>query len=220
MSFRLLRAVESPNYDRAAISARFPGWTLIGAKSGWFYPVEQTRCVFVATSWGSLVKTVRAHLEGNALPLPASLDATMQDWWCRNVTSVDCAEPITQEAMAKAVSLQTLAKRFLQSMIAWARSGEGFVPQEEAERRAAICVGCPKHGVVECRGGCGFTLILNTAMAFFGAKETKQGDALKQCQVCGCFLKASVHVPLAAQQYDDLQGQWPADHPCWHKPVS
>lgn len=215
MSLRLIRAIESPRFDRSAIASRFPGYTLIGARSGWFYPVEQTRCVLIATAWPSLVKIVRSHLEGNAVPLPADLNATMEDWWCRNVDGTDCAEPPDPAAMARAMSLQTRAARFLRTAIAWMMGGGGLVAQEEAERRAAICAGCPLNLDIRCSGGCLFVSLLNRAMQMFSTRTTANDHKLQSCGACGCALRAAIHLPLSAMQYPELDGAWAEG--CWHK---
>lgn len=69
-----------------------------------------------------------------------------------------------------------------------------MVPQEEAERRAVVCANCPNnlHGI--CTGCVG-----NEFMDIFGwflrqGRKTQLDSVLDTCSVCGCLLKAKVHV--------------------------
>jgi hypothetical protein len=141
----------------------------------------------------------------------------MQHWWCSNVDASNCAAPVDPLALARAVSLQTKALRFLRTAISWAASSAKFVPQAEAERRAAICVGCPMNQDISCGGGCGFTKLLNAALKLFN-KETSRSAELRSCGICGCLNSASVWIPLEVMDYPELAGDWEKANPlCWHK---
>lgn len=216
---QLIRTVETPSrFDRAYLQGRYPGYTILGARAGWFYPVHPTKVVLVAGTWAGLTKAVFQHLSANKLVVPLDLAGEMADWWCREVDGSDCAKPVDLAAQARAVSLQSLAARFLRTAISWALSGAKFVDQAEAERRAALCAGCPLKGEVDCRGNCIFTRLVNTAMKLFGGKATSRDADLADCLVCGCRQRVLVWIPLEHLHDPSLDGRWPTEYPCWHKP--
>jgi len=108
----------------------------------------------------------------------------------------------------------SLVQRFLTDLVAWLKVGFEPVATGEAERRAAICKGCPLnvglHGCGSCRQS--LDAIRTTIMKL----TTTQDENLKACGVCGCELKTAVHVPLEVLkkgQTDDLVfPDW-----CWQK---
>lgn len=73
------------------------------------------------------------------------------------------------------------------------------VAKEEAERRAAICVECPRHDTT---GGLAKYLVKEAAaeiMAVFGILKNKDvttslDDKLGVCEICECPMRAKVHV--------------------------
>lgn len=217
---QLTRVIETPSrFDRAYLQGRYPGYAILGARAGWFYPIVPTKTVVVAGTWSGLTKAVYQHLSANKLVVPVNLNESMQDWWCREVDRSNCAEPVDPLAVARAVSLQSRAWRFLRTAVSWVLSSQSFVEQEEAERRAAICAECPLNMDIKCGGGCGFVGMLNTAMKLFASKSTTRDQALQSCGICGCALKVSVHIPLEVMNYPELVGEWEKANPlCWHRP--
>lgn len=84
----------------------------------------------------------------------------------------------------------------------WIQAGGDPVAQELAEKRAAVCVECPKN--VQ---GAWYTEapaeLLKAAIigwqSLKGSKfpfETQQGDKLKSCDVCKCLMRLKVFCPL------------------------
>lgn len=98
------------------------------------------------------------------------------------------------------------------------------VPQEEINRRAAICTSCPMvSGVSNCRA-CGFggqlTKFVNATKASFG-KDFKIPNGLsdKYCSVCTCSLLMMLPSNMEAfQESAEKQGERP-NH-CWVKKTS
>lgn len=86
-----------------------------------------------------------------------------------------------------------------------------LVPQEEAERRAEICVRCPMQmstsGCWGCKG------IAGMLPAIAGAKTTSKDGDLRACGVCGCYNAVAVHLPKEVQGGEDLEfPEW-----CWKR---
>ena len=68
-----------------------------------------------------------------------------------------------------------------------------FVDQSEAERRAAICAGCPKNVTVEGCGSCSsMTVAKELIQKLKGNRTTSKDDVLEGCCCCGCSTKTIV----------------------------
>lgn len=99
-----------------------------------------------------------------------------------------------------------------QSMAGWAATGLSVVPQEEAERRASICVECPHNKAVSGCFGCHGVGEVISALA--GGKTTSKDANLQQCAVChGCMLSAKVWLPLEAIKSEPYRDNLPSF--CW-----
>jgi hypothetical protein len=205
----LARTTETPRYNKAYLEERYPGFTILGDRAGWFYPVPQTRVVFCSVGWKSLVEDVRNHLKGNGLPVDPNLSLTMQAWWCSNVSAENCSEPANPN-MKDTVAM---AERFLRTAKAFVFSGAEKVPQEEAERRAAICAECPMNVTGNFCTSCFMRNMVASTVAMVSGWKTSKDDKLKACGVCSCDLKIKVHVPKDQMNYKELDGLW--TERCW-----
>lgn len=208
----LQRTTEAPKHKRDEVQRRYPGYKVIGDRMGWFYPVEQTKVVLMSIGWPSLVKETREHLRGNDLPVPPDLNEQMMAWYCSTVGGEACGEP----PPVAPHDLRALAERFLRTAKKFVFDGGQKVPQEEAERRAAICAACPKNIHADWCSGCFLTSLTASAVGMVSGWKTSQDDKLQSCQVCGCRLSLKVHTPLEAMRYRELDGLWP-EH-CWARP--
>ena len=66
-----------------------------------------------------------------------------------------------------------------------------FAPPHEAEQRAKICSTCPLNNKSQC-SVCGGLLALVRKLV--GRRETSYDSLLGVCSLCGCLLRAKVHV--------------------------
>jgi hypothetical protein len=205
----LARTTETPRYNKAYLEERFPGYRILGDRQGWFYPVEATHCVFVSVGWNSLVDDVRAHLKGNGLPVDPNLSLSMQTWWCREVSAENCSQPPTPGLRDAAA----MAERFLRTVKSFVFSGAKKVSQEEAERRASICAGCPRNNAVNFCTSCFLRNLVASAVAMVSGWKTSKDDKLKGCSVCFCDLKLKVHIPVEHMDHKDLKTEWWSG--CW-----
>lgn len=88
--------------------------------------------------------------------------------------------------------------RWLDTVEAQITTGNPLVPQEEAERRAEICAGCPKNGRVK---GCVWCKKMAVRLGqMLAGRYTRFDRFIDGCAICKCELKAAVHVDLAVQQ--------------------
>jgi hypothetical protein len=131
-----------------------------------------------------------------------------------NVPCEDRDKPKPRErTLADLIQFGNVAKRYIDT-------GGELVPQEEAERRATICLQCPMHKPIS-----GFCLTCKAADIVSWLWRAKQDRAtsvdgsLMACGVCGCDLKLSVHIPLEVQRDDRFT---PQDFPgsCWKRPAN
>ncbi len=101
---------------------------------------------------------------------------------------------------------------WVRSMKDWTLTGFSVVPQEESERRAAICVTCPHNQIISGCAGChGVGEIVS---ALTGNRTTSVDDRLNACRVCaGCSLKAKVHLPKEVIDISAYAAQLPKF--CW-----
>lgn len=104
----------------------------------------------------------------------------------------------------------------------WIQAGGDPVTQELAEKRAEICVACPKNVV-----GAWYTTapaeLLKSAIKGWQqlkgsdfAFETAQGDKLKSCDVCKCLMRLKCFCPLphiVAKTRPEIMGAFPPN--CW-----
>lgn len=111
-------------------------------------------------------------------------------------------------------------KDFLAVLATVLANGGALVDQSEAERRAAICAGCPHNiDVPGCLGMCPGSLaksLMRFAAAFHWRKlQTSRDGDLRSCGVCGCANAAQVHVSLDTLRRVKGGFEFP-DH-CWKK---
>jgi hypothetical protein len=130
---------------------------------------------------------------------------------CEQNPQWDCEDT---EIVERGTTVEDVWRAF-KTATKWVSGGGKLVDQEEADRRASICVSCPKHGnvtgCVGCRG------VLNWSFDLLGNRRTQQDANLAQCKVCGCELKVKVWMPLDAISGDAIDGDYP--NACWCKSV-
>jgi hypothetical protein len=170
----------------------------MGPPGGWRY-----RCPYctgdppvtsVGITFRQLVSNVQTHYNNMKHPdvaLPTVIEAAI----CASLSPEDqvayCDTGIRSRSAVGFGEVVTFTK-WLSN---WLTKGMPLVSQEEANRRAAICAGCPYnvsiHGCAVCATSIG--ILRNKLMQ---AEPTTSNSKLQACGVCGCDLKTIVHVPL------------------------
>jgi hypothetical protein len=113
-------------------------------------------------------------------------------------------QPLSQQRQSELAAAGAKAKKLwagIKTINDWVDSGEPAVAQEEAERRAAICVACPLNG----QGGLEKFFTVPAAEAIrrqFSKMEgrklaTSQDDKLGICEACFCPMKLKVFSPMS-----------------------
>ena len=160
---------------------------------GWYYTVEQTGLKITGNSARTLMRRVKEHMVANSLPLPDNFQAWFEDAVCRQM---DLGRPFCGQTPknpplggVKHLSL-ALVERFIRTVTLTIK-GRKLVPQEEAERRAAICVECPMNTTI---GGCrSCYAIAKPLKALLGSRATVAKPDV--CGICGCSGELKPFVP-------------------------
>lgn len=95
-------------------------------------------------------------------------------------------------------------------------SGNNLVSEEEQSRRAAICVACPKNGIIPCKF-CGWVSRQITGFTA-GRKVAHRKEIFRRaCLACGCDLSAKTAVPMDVLTSVDEQLTIKPDYApgCW-----
>lgn len=105
-------------------------------------------------------------------------------------------------------------RRFLVVVTKWVKGGGQLVDRSLAEKRAAICAECPQN--VPVRGCMGCSGVIPKLLKLVGDSTTSLDDKLQGCNVCGCQLKAKVHLPAEVMvDGPDDADRFPSH--CWIK---
>lgn len=124
-----------------------------------------------------------------------------------------------------AVTFFHTVKSFTQFLWNWKVSGGHLVDQNTANIRASICGGC--HNNVpskDVRKGCsacnkmGNKVLDGIRNEIISGNKTTSDHRLLACAVCGCDLKITAWMPLAALgQTKEEANAWPSF--CWRKAI-
>lgn len=167
----------------------------IAPAGGWRYVQPETGWTGTAVTFQSLVSMVATHRLNNKIPTEGRLEDAIMDSICSSLSHQDQVANCQPGVRKRTVVGWREVEAFLNVATAWLKAGSELVTQEEAERRAAICVGCPLNvgmgGCAPCR------VAIRELRTRVLDRHTTQDEKLQSCGVCGCDNRAQVHVPLA-----------------------
>jgi hypothetical protein len=163
------------------------GWRYVQAESG--YAME-------ANTLYDLAGKVAAHRRNMEYPMGTDIAKEIEEWICDRIPFKDQAEwcDTTSLTPPRTRVHWTMVQSFLQTAGAWLLADRQLVPQEEAERRAAICADCPFNVGMSGCAVCYATL--NGLRGSMMHRSTSQDDKLQACGICGCDNKTQAHIPL------------------------
>jgi hypothetical protein len=164
-----------------------------------------------------ILKRVRLFRIANGIPLPPGWQEEVEDAMCaRYEPSIWQYVIETPRTGKRSIRIGDVAN-FVRVVRAWMSEGRQFVPQEEAERRAAICRACPERGDIE---GCTPCMkLLETVTGLLGGRATKYDAELKGCSVCSCSNQVQVHIPLDVLQKGITPDMQFPKQVCWKAPT-
>ena len=126
-------------------------------------------------------------------------------------SNIPCANV---DAPAREVTIDDI-RQFGAVASRYLESGGSKVPQDEAERRAAICVACPNNKPLA--GICATCGAWAAWLLQLASRVSSSHDInLFNCSVCGCSNKLSIHLPLESQM-DSRFSADAAPNECWKK---
>lgn len=178
-------------------------------------------------------ETIR-RLKANHLPVPTDLRQRIIDQLCATLPEGWCSDGSMLSRLGANISHEFF--RVVQgttTLFDWYVSdGRKKVPIQEANRRAAICTGSsgattpcafnsPPAGCTNCNKGA----LSAITQKIVSGQPTVHDASLTSCAICGCDLKAKVHLPLATLQRNltaSQLSQFPPAHSgfpgCWLRP--
>lgn len=177
----------------------------------------------------SLRKSLASHCHAHNLPVPN--DDIIEDQickqlaqdavhWCVDAESGQAQEAYTQGGAACRMTFMQVLNG-TRTIGSWLLKGRQRVEHVESERRARICATCPQNQEILGCSSCSMPSLRSAIEVIVGGARTSSDDSLHGCCVCGCSLKALIHIPLAV-----LQERMPAsenkrlpDH-CWKKRIA
>lgn len=172
----------------------------------WRYREPETGVVVESNHHAAFLAQAFQHREANGLYTGGGWQAEVWDLFCMQNPNFPSREIGTPE---RHLTIDDI-RRFSVTVSRWIGAGGKWVAQEEAERRAAICVGCPNNkslpGCWGCRGP------LNWLKDMLGGNQTSHDSNLESCAKCFCNLRVKVHLPL-----DVIDNEGVTDLPdfCW-----
>lgn len=111
--------------------------------------------------------------------------------WCKR----DPKRCLPEGHPSLVVGMKSKLESFARSIKALHDAGMQPVPLSQAEKRAEICMKCPKN---KNTGGCGACRAAANLITkgLIGNRHTRYDRKLKDCMVCGCATKLKIHFPL------------------------
>lgn len=182
----------------------------------WKFTQKESGFSMRAVTFGSLLNKISQHRANMSYPHVsdgyATLAEELEDQICQAMSPSDQVANCEMGLHTPTSVDWKKVGKFLKTMVDWA-TGHGLKPvsQEEAERRAAICVKCPLNvgmsGCGVCRQG------LQAIRVGILNKQTSHDAGLRACGVCGCDNKLQVHVPISVLKTNG-DYKYPEDW-CW-----
>jgi hypothetical protein len=111
--------------------------------------------------------------------------------------------------MSRRLTLEKI-ESFSLAVFEWVRSGAHFVDEEEATRRAKICLGCPYNKAPH---ACSCAPLWDTIRRLIPPR--RRIDNLHVCGICGCALSAAVLAPMNVIAAADSGRDFKYPAYCW-----
>ena len=189
---------------------RFKTPGLVPPGEDFFYRCEETSTMLKEDNMPALIRLVQRHCKANSLKCPENLEAIIQHKMCLELPPGFCVGNSTEKI--KFHTTTTKIRDYTKIMINRFKMNKDrfFVLQQEAERRARICLSCEEHAQGHCTTCNGLRWITKPMMV---GKETPYDKKLSICRICGCILSAKIWVSQEA-----LAACYEKEYPknCWN----
>lgn len=179
---------------------RLPNWTN-APNGGWDYRIPEIKgpqaYVGPVTDYETLSSQIVARYKANDLPVPSDLRNRVEDYICARVPEY-CASSggqitYTSEGLPGFSIKNILAGTG--TLLRWMAGGAKKVDLSLANQRAEVCTTCRFNQHPEGCSSCNYPTLMSLVNTIVGGSKTSSDDSLQACVVCGCSLKAKVHLP-------------------------
>jgi hypothetical protein len=167
-----------------------------------------TKFKFQATTLKGICSHIRTYREQNDLEPLEYLEDVVVHYNCMLPTNTGVCEPSAEPLKRNVIQYIKGGVSLLKNLLY-----HRMVSQEEADKRAAICKNCP-HNVFPDRNKF-IEWSDSIAEAATGGKKTADHDALGNCNICSCCLKAKVWSPPPFELSKKEDNKLPSF--CWQK---
>lgn len=174
-------------------------------KGGFTFKEPSTGRVFFHKHPRALLKQVLNYRAELGLDVDGGWEERFWDEYCRQHEEMACDDTEGGTWFPNMVTIWN----FLQSMWKWLRTGGNFVSQEEAERRANVCLSgangepCPLNRPSGICWGC---KNLSTEIRnLLNGRKTKYDSQLQVCIGCGCNLDTKIWFPNESLVVDEAK---------------
>lgn len=167
---------------------------LLTPPGGWRFEDPDTGFKFSGYStFRELLNHVRNYRLQNKLTVPSGIAALIECWlceqpkmerYCREEGDVVTRRTVRQYASGAIAASKVIVSR------------DGISSQEEAERRAIICVNCPHNKLNKEHSRLRRYSDNFVKWAIGSFRKTSLDDKLFSCEVCSCPLRAKVHTAI------------------------
>lgn len=194
---------------------RFTDLTISPPGGRFPYTQQENGFKFSELDFEALLRVVKEHRKANNIPISGNYRAEIEDACCREILEhyANYEGVVTEDGRRAFPERGGLTlddvKNFLSFVSKWISSGGKFVEQQEADRRALICLQCPKRTDLAVCWSCrGVTALIDSLK---GNRHAAEEGKLKICGACKCDLKTKVWVDKEPMKRDDVQW-W---NKCW-----
>lgn len=165
---------------------------------GFCYTQMETQTRMEHETLGELVDMVIAHRRYKGLtPLdPETVNVEIQRQICAQMPPGICGAEAGEDYkpfndISRFLTLDKITS-FSHAVMEWIRGGRNLVDEEEAIKRAKICLGCPFNKTI---ASCSCAPLWALIKSVIPAK--RQIDNLHICAICGCVNSAAVLMPMS-----------------------
>lgn len=185
---------------------------------GFRYLCPETQTWVSAASFNELVAVAEKHRAGNKLGIPDGFREQVEAQLCSHMPPGTCKhEAGVAMSGTRRLTFQDVVSATL-TLGSWFIKGTPKVTQDEAERRAQICLSCPMNQNFDGCTTCAEKDLREAIAGFMGSSKTAVDASLHTCFACGCTLKAAIWFPLEIlkkQMTPEIGALLPAY--CWKK---
>lgn len=163
----------------------------------WVYKDPFTGTELSAVTWDNMLRAIVDHRRANGAPIGAGLEDEVEQQLCINHPD-ECVDLDPAVPHKTTLNLWDVV-RGTQVMMSFVANGRQIVGRSEAERRAQICLRCPYNAsfTKPCSGIC--QELKNVVSMIVDQQGTQYDSKLHSCNICGCFLQASIWLRLEDQ---------------------